>query len=913
MFCTMPLRRDVFATATLLAIACTALPACTPFPALADPKVNFPLRDFHLASGMHVVVEEDHTAPVVGVVCTVGAGAVADPPGKEGLAHLVEHLTFRAQPTPGRSVFSLLEQAGAGMFNAITGADAVTYLAFGPRDTLYDLLTIEGLRMTDPLAGVDEEMFAVERRVVVNESHQSDEESYVPVRQASLRALFPSGHPYARLSNRVTLDGLTLKDARAFAARHYRPENMTLVIAGDVDLTTIDRLLAASLGPTLFRPPVGHEAPKTRRSTLVLQPPSPPPDLGPITVTGPVSSPEVRVLWSLPSTYGPEGYQAVIASFVVQSSAAEARRDTKNAITGVRVNVNPGAEASILVCALTLRSGGDPKRAAAAVFKNLPGTWRNIFGGRGGERLLGNIQVALRGELLKGAEEIVLRAGQRANFAHLAGDPALYAAAMRSLEAIDWEKTRSYFDENLDRQRARMVVVLPDPAAATQPKSVAEIETSSLPTIATPAAATDLNVAYDVNAIGKVARPVDFKKHFVGIKLGNGLVVEAAKHGITPMATIALRFSGGRSEETAPGAARIAAMLTHTAGEDRFARIGAAMTQRLTDDSLTISVTVDASNLGPALDTLASHVMNLNVPADQLPSPDDWRSAARELQRNPESRAWIAFKEALFRGHPYQVGRIREDQPPPDAAAVNRWLATVATPNRAVLAVVGRVDPVEVTALARLAFKEWHPGPVPAPSAAMPASGVGATVVTDRPGMTQAHVYIGCRLPPATEGVSVAYDALAATVDHRLWQSIRVERGLSYGFTAASLVYREGTAVLLIVGAVEKQGLAPALGIIHRTLAGARSMASADFDFGRWTLARSYNLNLVSPSNWVGAALYAGLYGWDIGTVDSQPAVLASIDREPLIAALERCATEGVISIVGDAAAAKAALDAEWR
>ena len=89
--------------------------------------VNFPLRDFRLPSGLRVVVEEDRRSPVVAVVAVVGVGGSNDPAGKEGLAHVVEHLAFRARHSGSPSVWTRLEQVGAGHFNAFTSLDHTAY------------------------------------------------------------------------------------------------------------------------------------------------------------------------------------------------------------------------------------------------------------------------------------------------------------------------------------------------------------------------------------------------------------------------------------------------------------------------------------------------------------------------------------------------------------------------------------------------------------------------------------------------------------------------------------------------------------------------------------------------------------------------------------------------------------------
>ena len=89
-----PRLRALLLLLSVLACACGASP---PPRALVMRDVSFPLRDMRFPSGLRVIVEEDHRSPVVGVLTLVGAGSTSDPPGKEGLAHYVEHLSFRAR------------------------------------------------------------------------------------------------------------------------------------------------------------------------------------------------------------------------------------------------------------------------------------------------------------------------------------------------------------------------------------------------------------------------------------------------------------------------------------------------------------------------------------------------------------------------------------------------------------------------------------------------------------------------------------------------------------------------------------------------------------------------------------------------------------------------------------------------
>ncbi|MGZ3459762.1 MAG: insulinase family protein, partial [Archangium sp.] len=146
--------------------------ACSTIPTrgqLVMRDVSFPLRDLKLPSGMRVIVEEDPRSPMVAVVSLVGSGSSSNPSGKEGLAHLVEHLAFRGRPDAKTSVWTQLARAGAGEVNALTSLDYTLYHAVAPKQALAELVRIEGQRRRAPLAGLDPKAFEVEREVVRNE------------------------------------------------------------------------------------------------------------------------------------------------------------------------------------------------------------------------------------------------------------------------------------------------------------------------------------------------------------------------------------------------------------------------------------------------------------------------------------------------------------------------------------------------------------------------------------------------------------------------------------------------------------------------------------------------------------------------------------------------------------------------
>jgi hypothetical protein len=137
--------------------------------------------------------------------------------------------------------------------------------------------------------------------------------------------------------------------------------------------------------------------------------------------------------------------------------------------------------------------------------------------------------------------------------------------------------------------------------------------------------------------------------------------------------------------------------------------------------------------------------------------------------------------------------------------------------------------------------------------------------------------------------------------------------GLTYGFHAESSTLRGGSAVLLIEGTVENGGLTGALRTIHSELVGAERLRQADFDRGRWAVARRYNLGLETANDWVRNALAVAREGWDLKAIDQLPGDLATIDRAPLVSSLRRCSTEGVVSVIGDEPTVRRSLAEAWR
>ena len=175
------------------------------------------MRDFRLPNGLHILVEARKGSPVVGIFSAIGCGSTSDPKGREGLAHLIEHLAFRGKPDGKTSWQQLLNQAGATTWNASTSLDATTYYSGSATGLFEGLLMVESSRLVQLVPGIDQRVLDVEREVVRNELRQRGEMAIGPEFGWLQAAVFPEGHAYHRpiVGTHESLNAITLDDVNA--------------------------------------------------------------------------------------------------------------------------------------------------------------------------------------------------------------------------------------------------------------------------------------------------------------------------------------------------------------------------------------------------------------------------------------------------------------------------------------------------------------------------------------------------------------------------------------------------------------------------------------------------------------------------------------------------------------------------
>src|SRR5579862_8785434 len=272
------------------------------------------VTQFTLPNGLTFLVIERHEAPVVSFHTYANVGAVDDPTGRTGLAHMFEHMAFKGTPNIGTKNWPLEKKAldaieevydrldaernkafradpkkiealeaelkaaiakadsyvesneydrivesngGVGM-NAGTAEDETTYFYSFPANRIELWFLLESERFLHPVF----REFYKERDVVREERRMRIESSPQGELIEALTSTAFAAHPYKTEAAgwASDIEGLRETDAKEFYKKYYNPSNLTIGIAGDVNPAQARRLAEKYFG----RIPRGPDPPLVR-------------------------------------------------------------------------------------------------------------------------------------------------------------------------------------------------------------------------------------------------------------------------------------------------------------------------------------------------------------------------------------------------------------------------------------------------------------------------------------------------------------------------------------------------------------------------------------------------------------------------------------------------------------------------
>ena len=201
-------------------------------------------EEYDLDNGLHVILHQDNTAPLVVTSVLYHVGAKNEEDERTGFAHFFEHLLFEGTEHIERGDWFKIVSSNGGRNNAYTTDDFTYYYEVFPSNNLELGLWMESERMLHPI--INEVGVETQNEVVKEEKRLRYDNSPYGKWAFEVRKRMFEKHPYRHIpiGEMDHLDAATLDEFIAFNEKFYVPNNAVLVVAGDFEMEEAKKMIA---------------------------------------------------------------------------------------------------------------------------------------------------------------------------------------------------------------------------------------------------------------------------------------------------------------------------------------------------------------------------------------------------------------------------------------------------------------------------------------------------------------------------------------------------------------------------------------------------------------------------------------------------------------------------------------------
>ncbi len=206
-------------------------------------------EEYDLDNGMHVILHQDNSAPVVTTSVMYHVGAKDENPERTGFAHFFEHLLFEGTENIARGEWFTIVTSQGGSNNANTTDDRTYYYEVFPSNSVELGLWMESERLLHPV--INQDGVDTQNEVVKEEKRlRVDNSPYGKFFENVKKNMFKK-HPYrwTTIGEMEHLDAATLEEFQAFNKKFYVPNNAVLVVAGDINVPEVKKMIKDYFGP----------------------------------------------------------------------------------------------------------------------------------------------------------------------------------------------------------------------------------------------------------------------------------------------------------------------------------------------------------------------------------------------------------------------------------------------------------------------------------------------------------------------------------------------------------------------------------------------------------------------------------------------------------------------------------------
>lgn len=229
------LSRRLALAATLLIAAPAITPTLSSATAQSRAELEKVIKRRVLANGMEIIVVENHGVPIATLEIDVKNGSFTQPPEYAGLAHMYEHMFFKAnKDLPEPEAFTDRAAELGAVYNGSTQEERVNYFLTLPADSLEGGLGFLASALKSPLFRADE--LAREKEVVIGEYDRNEAQPGFDFNQKATAALYPGQFSRKNtIGDRTIIQKVTPEQMRVIQKKYYVPNNSALIVTGDVN------------------------------------------------------------------------------------------------------------------------------------------------------------------------------------------------------------------------------------------------------------------------------------------------------------------------------------------------------------------------------------------------------------------------------------------------------------------------------------------------------------------------------------------------------------------------------------------------------------------------------------------------------------------------------------------------------
>ena len=819
-----------------------------------------------LDNGMNVVLQENHSAPVVALQVWVNAGSADDPADRSGMAHVLEHMVFKGTRKRAEGQIAREIENSGGQINAWTSYDqTVFHVVIASRFFLRGL-DILADAMQNSRIGKDD--LRRELKVIHEEIRLGDDSPGKAVAREMFATAYRK-HPYRRpvIGRARSVGALRKEHVEAFSRKWYTPSNMTLVVVGDVDkgraLRQIRRLFGGGARPRPEK--VRTREPGQRRMRVSV-------------MHRHTQEAYITMAFHIPDLMHP--HTPVLDLTTVILGEGESSRLVR------RLKIERQLVTHIYAYAYTPRDPGLFIVGATALPRNVERAVEamaaEVFS-MGAEEVttdeLRRAMTIVESEAVFQKETVQGQARKLGFYQTVAGDVGFEQEYNRRISGATPAELRQVATRYL--KQGNLSVVVASPRAKGHED---EIKRAAGAAVERAVQAVDRARKVTLGAPGKVIK----------VTLGNGARLLVKKDTTVPLVSMRAVWLGGlRSENPRTNGVHnlLASLITRGTGTRSAASISETIENMAGtvggfsgNNSFGVYSEILAGNWEQGLEIVADCLLSPTFPADEVE-----RTRRRTIedilsqQDNPATVALQLFGRAIYRKHPYRMTMLGTVK---SVSAITRkqlveYYRRRYQPGNMVLAIVGDVDTDRVKAKFKQLFGRPLVGkPLVVKPPAEPAR-QGPVQVLETIKQQQAHVVLG--FPGTTIRSKERYvlDVMTSVLSGqggRLFQQLRERQSLAYKVGAFSMEGLE-PGYFAVYLATSPENVTTALAAIDKQLQRLkdRPVPLAELSRVKRYLVGTHEISLQRKSSVAAYLAFSERYGLGYQSYLKYPAAVMAI------------------------------------